>query len=143
MEVMACLPANVGDWAEKSAGQGCGSGRRMEGHHDPHGVLSAAGRGVAEISGGIPEAEPGISLFGGGASLASETRTQTHTGPQIGKAPPPGNPMRRFQLPLLGSNQDSPDPEPEPTGRRFRATVGFSTTYEHRLPAQCKRFAPY
>ena len=31
--------------------------------------------------------------------------------PQIGKAPPPGNPMRRFQLPLLGSNQDSPDPE--------------------------------
>ena len=52
-----------------------------------------------------------ISGFGGGASLASETRTQTHTGPQIGKAPPPGNPMRRFQLPLLGSNQDSPDPE--------------------------------
>jgi len=27
------------------------------------------------------------------------------------KAPRPGNPMRRFQLPLLGSNQDSPDPE--------------------------------
>jgi hypothetical protein len=27
------------------------------------------------------------------------------------KAPPPGNPMRRFQLPLLGSNQDPPDPE--------------------------------
>jgi hypothetical protein len=23
----------------------------------------------------------------------------------------PGKPMRRFQLPLLGSNQDSPDPE--------------------------------
>jgi len=31
--------------------------------------------------------------------------------PQIGKAPLPGIPMRRFQLPLLGSNQDSPDPE--------------------------------
>jgi hypothetical protein len=27
------------------------------------------------------------------------------------KAPRPGNPVRRFQLPLLGSNQDSPDPE--------------------------------
>ena len=31
--------------------------------------------------------------------------------PQITKAPRPGNPVRRFQLPLLGSNQDSPDPE--------------------------------
>src|SRR4051794_796179 len=102
---MACLPAKVGDRAEKSTGQGCGSGRRVEGHHDPHGVLSAAGRGVAEISGGISEAE-GISGFGGGASL---THTTTHTGPQIGKAPTPGNPMWRFQLPLLGSNQDSPD----------------------------------
>jgi hypothetical protein len=28
-----------------------------------------------------------------------------------GKRRDRGNPMRRFQLPLLGSNQDSPDPE--------------------------------
>jgi hypothetical protein len=108
----------------------------------PHGVLSAAGRGVAEISGGIPEAEPGISLFGGGASLASETRTQTHTGPQIGKAPPPGNPMRRFQLPLLGSNQDSPDPEPEPTGRRFRATCRVFNDLRASAARSVQAFCP-
>jgi len=41
--------------------------------------------------------------------LAQERNS--HTGPQIGKAPAPGNPVWRFQLPLLGSNQDSPDPE--------------------------------
>ena len=33
------------------------------------------------------------------------------TRPQIGKAPSLGNPMRRLELPLLGSNQVSPDPE--------------------------------
>jgi hypothetical protein len=43
--------------------------------------------------------------------LSDQGGSGTHTGLQIEKAPPPGNPMRRFQLPLLGSNQDSPDPE--------------------------------
>jgi hypothetical protein len=34
--------------------------------------------------------------------------------PQMGKAPRPENPMRRLQLSLLGSNQDSPNPEGPP-----------------------------
>jgi hypothetical protein len=42
-------PANVGDGAEKIGRHGCGSGRRVEGHHDPHGVSPVARGGDAEI----------------------------------------------------------------------------------------------
>jgi hypothetical protein len=53
-----------------------------------------------------------------------------------GESPTRRNAASDFQLPLLGSNQDSPDPEPGLTGRGFRTTCRVSTAYEHRLPAQ-------
>jgi hypothetical protein len=41
---------------------------------------------------------------------------------------------RTFQLPLLGSNQDSPDPESSRPGRHFRQFVGKRPLSEHRCP---------
>jgi hypothetical protein len=43
--------------------------------------------------------------------------------------------MRRFQLPLLGSNQDSPDPESVPPGLRFRPSCPETVTYRASVPA--------
>jgi hypothetical protein len=60
--------------------------------------------------------------------------TATITEPQIGKAPPPGNPMRRFQLPLLGSDQDSPDPESPSHGNSIWQLAGDWPLDEHRCP---------
>jgi hypothetical protein len=56
----------------------------------------------------------------------------------IGKAPSPGNPMRRFQLPLLGSNQDSPDPESSGRGNLSGQLVGNRPLPEHRCPLPCR-----
>jgi hypothetical protein len=39
------------------------------------------------------------------------THTVTHTSPANRQSATPDNPASRFELPLLGSNQDFPDPE--------------------------------
>ena len=48
-------------------------------------------------------------------------------------------------LPLLGSNQDSPDPESVPLGQRFRSNCPETVTYRASVPAsvpQNARFCP-
>ena len=43
--------------------------------------------------------------------------------------------MPRLELPLLGSNQDSPDPESVPPGQRFRPSCPGTVTYRASVPA--------
>ena len=72
------------------------------------------------------------------------THTQTHTLPQIGEARHDLN-RCRASLPLLGSNQDSPDPESVPLGQRFRSSCPETVTYRASVPAslpQNARFCP-
>jgi len=42
-------------------------------------------------------------------------------------------------LPLLGSNQDSPDPESSRPGRHFGQPAGIRPLSEHRCPYSCHR----
>jgi hypothetical protein len=44
----------------------------------------------------------------------------------------------RWALPLLGSNQDSPDPESSRSARHFRQPVGIQPLSEHRCPDSCR-----
>jgi hypothetical protein len=51
----------------------------------------------------------------------------------------------RASLPLLDSNQDSPDPESVPPGQRFRSSCPETATYRASVPAslpQNARFCP-
>ena len=43
--------------------------------------------------------------------------------------------MRRFQLPLLGSNQDSPDPEAPLQSLEFRQLADLCASSCHPLPS--------
>ena len=40
-----------------------------------------------------------------------------------------------LELSLLGSNQDSPDPESVPLGQRFRSSCSDTVTYRASVPA--------
>ena len=46
-------------------------------------------------------------------------------------------------LPLLGSNQDSPDPEFSRPGRHFRQLAGIWPLSEHRCPLPCRSLPAY
>jgi hypothetical protein len=61
------------------------------------------------------------------------------------KRPDPPKWSRTFELPLLGSNQDSPGPESVPPGQRFRSTCPETVTSRASVPAslpQHARFCP-
>jgi hypothetical protein len=63
------------------------------------------------------------------------THTVTHTVPQNGESAAPDNPLWRFRMPRLASNQDSPDPESVPRGQRFRLSYPETDTYRASVPA--------
>jgi hypothetical protein len=48
-----------------------------------------------------------------------------------------------LQLPLLGSNQDSPDPESVPPGQRFRSTCPVASTFRASVPASTPKNARF
>ena len=54
-----------------------------------------------------------------------------------------GSRIAGAELPFLGSNQDSPDPESVPPGQRFRSTCPETVTYRASVPASLPRNARF
>ena len=131
------LPTDIGDGAKTFARQGCRSGTRVECYQQPDDVTL---RAVVEFLPPQLGAGPLKRATRGKATKVS--RTLTHTCCKYGEARQRLS-RCRASLPLLGSNQDSPDPESGvlPVTPRGSAALDCHGAEGDRTPDLCSAIA--
>jgi hypothetical protein len=106
----------VGNGAEGVAAQGRGRGRRLEGRDDVVDVLPARRRG--HMLGGMASPDQACG------PVERPAQSRNGSSGRRNERPDPPKWYRAFELPLLGSNQDTPDPECSRPGRGFDNLLG-------------------